>query len=94
MNNLSSIQIACMTSKTRQDLLGVPSDTKDQSIHILVNGRRVGVNNTKPARTRSGKKFPGGRTMRRVLTKLTSRQNEFNASPRKEKYTNPGSRQG
>lgn len=51
---------------------------------------------TMPARTRSGKAFPGGRTMRRSMTRLAARQKQFNTGGDKKgrhTHTMPGSLQ-
>lgn len=45
------------------------------------------ANNTKSPRTRDGKSFPGGRTMRRNLKNLSARQNGSGKPGR----TKPGS---
>lgn len=50
-------------------------------------------NGTKPARTREGAKFPGGKHMRRALAILSARQNAYApfSKPSGHAQTKPGS---
>jgi hypothetical protein len=54
-------------------------DTRDGS---------MGARPTMPSETRPGKEFPGGRTLRRNLKRLSRRQNSI---PKKPGYRTPGS---
>lgn len=75
---LTRMQIMCMTSKTRQDFDGTSTKPNEQSIHPFKN-RGVSKDCTRPARTRDGKTYPGGKHMRKALARLELRRRGITA---------------
>ena len=81
-----------MTSRTRNMMQGRAAGDPDMADHRgLAKRKRDRANNTKPAVTRDGKNFPGGRHMRRALKNLSARQNAFSDNVKGHQQTKPGS---
>lgn len=63
-----------MTATTKAALQGKTAE-RDMADHRKLTPRKKNrANNTKPPRTRDGKSFPGGRTLRRTLANLSARR--------------------
>lgn len=61
---------------------------KPKKVLNLEGNKQTGGKYAKPIRTRPGKAFPGGRTLRRALANLSARRRAFKEA---SGYTNPGS---
>jgi len=81
-----------MTTKTRNQMQGKAAGEPDMSDKRgLAKRKRDRANNTKPAVSRPGQAYPGGRSLRRSLKNLSLRQNNFVDSVKGHQQTKPGS---
>lgn len=83
-----------MTAITRAAMQGKTAERDMTDKRGLVTRKKNRANNTKPARTRDGQSFPGGRPLRRALKSLSIRQNNFTDNVKGHQGTKPGSMRG
>lgn len=80
-----------MTAITRAAFQGKTAERDMSDKRGLAKRKRDRAKTSEPPRTRDGKTFPGGRTLRRRLKNLSARQAAFVA---KVDRTKPGSMKG
>lgn len=78
---LTRIQLLCMTPKTRLEWDGQKIERPDYSIHHTTDRRNRSKTCSATPKTRPGKTYPGGRSLRRAHSTLSARVKEHTNNP-------------